>query len=63
MSMLWILVPLSLVLSVTWLVAFIGAGRNGQFDDIEKEAQRMVFTGEEPSPKLGPNESPKRGRR
>lgn len=46
MSMLYIMVPVTLALAVTALVAYIWAVRTGQFDDPESQAYRMLFDDE-----------------
>ncbi|MCO6048026.1 cbb3-type cytochrome oxidase assembly protein CcoS [Aeoliella sp. ICT_H6.2] len=46
MSMLYIMVPVTLALAITALIAYIWAVRNGQFDDPESQAYRMLFEDE-----------------
>ncbi|WP_425398619.1 cbb3-type cytochrome oxidase assembly protein CcoS [Aeoliella sp.] len=46
MSMLYIMVPVTLALAVSALIAYIWAVRNGQFDDPQSQAYRMLFDDE-----------------
>jgi len=57
MSMVFILLPLALLVAGGMLVLFIWAARNGQFDDLETPARRMLHD-DDP---LGPS-SPSRAR-
>ena len=43
MEILFVLVPISLVIVSMIFLAFIWAVRSGQFDDLDKEAQRILF--------------------
>jgi len=42
MSALYIMVPAALALGITALISFIWAVRNGQFDDPESDAHRLL---------------------
>ena len=43
MGIIWFLVPAALVLGLCFLVFFIWAVRNGQFEDLETPAVRVLF--------------------
>jgi cbb3-type cytochrome oxidase maturation protein len=46
MSAVYFLVPLALLLSFAFLIAFIYSARKGQFDDLETPAHRMLIDDE-----------------
>lgn len=48
MEVLLFLVPLALVLSLLALVGFFWALRNGQFDDLQGAAERILYTDDHP---------------
>ena len=50
MNILVILIPISLVLSVLGLVAFLWSLRNRQYDDLEGEAWRILLEDEDNKP-------------
>lgn len=43
MSILFLLIPLALLLSLFFLLSFIWAARRGQFDDLETPAYRILI--------------------
>ena len=43
MSMIYILLPLSLILAAVAVFVFIWAAKKGQFDDLETPAYRVLF--------------------
>ena len=47
MNVLYFLVPLAVLLATVGVVAFMWAVRNGQFDDVETPAIRMLLDDEE----------------
>lgn len=47
MDVLLYLIPIALVLGLIGLVAFLWALRTGQFDDMEGEANRILFDEDE----------------
>ncbi|MEO0559488.1 MAG: cbb3-type cytochrome oxidase assembly protein CcoS [Bacteroidota bacterium] len=49
MNVLYILVPLALVLALLGVAAFRWAVRDGQFDDVETPALRILLDDEDPS--------------
>ena len=49
MNVLYFLVPLAILLAVAGVGAFMWAVRNGQFDDVETPAIRMLLDEEEPA--------------
>ena len=49
MNVLVVLVPVSLFLGALGLVAFVWTVRSSQYDDLEGDAQRMLFGDEDPS--------------
>lgn len=46
MDVIWVLIPLSVVLILVAVRAFVWAVRTRQFDDLDREAARILF--EEP---------------
>ena len=48
MNVLFILVPLAVVLAAAGVAAFRWAVRDGQYDDVETPALRMLLDDEEP---------------
>ena len=55
MGVIWLLIPLSVLLMLAALKAFAWAIRNRQFDDLDREAARILF--EEPRPRAEPSPS------
>ena len=51
MTVLLYLIPIALVLGLTGLVAFLWALRNGQFEDLDGAANRILFDDEDPPAK------------
>lgn len=43
MSVLYIAIPVALIVALVAVVAFVLQVRNGQYDDLETPAQRMLF--------------------
>ena len=43
MTILLVLIPLGIVLLIVAVVAFVWAVRNGQFEDLEGEGERILF--------------------
>ncbi len=43
MDIIYFLIPLALVLLVVAILAFIWAVRSNQFEDLDREAQRILF--------------------
>lgn len=43
MSVLYIAIPVALVIALIAVLAFVAQVRNGQYDDLETPAQRMLF--------------------
>lgn len=54
MSVLWILVPLAVLMAAAAVGAFVWAAREGQFDDLEAPALRVLIE-EEPRPRKETN--------
>ncbi len=48
MEVIFILIPISLVIIVTAIWAFVWSVRNEQFEDLEKEAHRILFEDRDP---------------
>lgn len=48
MSVLYLLVPIALLLAGTGVAAFFWSVRNGQFDDVETPAIRVLLEEEDP---------------
>ncbi|RMG39325.1 MAG: cbb3-type cytochrome oxidase assembly protein CcoS [Candidatus Dadabacteria bacterium] len=63
MDIIYLLLPLSLLLALVGLAAFIWATRSGQFDDLDTPQIRMLFDDEEDraqeSSKSGSADKPK----
>jgi cbb3-type cytochrome oxidase maturation protein len=53
MSIIFVLIPLGLVLLGTAVAAFFWAVRNGQFDDLESPAWRILMDDDEAPPGAG----------
>ncbi len=53
MSSLLMLIPAALALGLVGLVAFLWALRNGQFDDLDGAAQRILFDDEDGTHRKG----------
>ena len=47
MTILYLLIPLALLLTLLAVVTFVWATRRGQFDDLETPAIRILFDHEE----------------
>ena len=43
MDVIYFLIPLALVLLISAIAAFLWAARSGQFEDLEREAHRILF--------------------
>lgn len=48
MDIIYLLIPLALVLLVVAIGTFFWAVRNDQFDDLDREASRILFEEDEP---------------
>ncbi|HEB91248.1 MAG TPA: cbb3-type cytochrome oxidase assembly protein CcoS [Deltaproteobacteria bacterium] len=53
MTILLVLIPLGIVLLGVAIVAFVWAVRNGQFEDLEGEGERILFDDEPSLPSDG----------
>lgn len=51
MSVIFLVLPLALVLGAGFLIAFLWATRQGQFDDLETPAIRLALEDDSPLPK------------
>lgn len=51
MSVIYLVLPLALVLGAGFLIAFLWATRQGQFDDLETPAIRLALEDDAPLPK------------
>ena len=49
MQVLLLLIPVALFLGLLGLAAFLWAQRNGQFEDLDGAAERILFDDDEPS--------------
>lgn len=47
------LLPIALMLGIGGLVAFFWAMKSGQFEDLEGDAQRILFDEEDQAPRPG----------
>lgn len=47
MSIVFVMAPIALILAAVAVMAFIWAARDGQFDDTETPAHRMLFEDQE----------------
>ena len=52
MDIIYLLIPLAVVLLAVAIFAFFWAVRHDQFDDLDKEASRILFE-EDPTPRSG----------
>lgn len=43
MDVIYFLIPLALILLVAAIAAFLWAAKSGQFEDLEREAHRILF--------------------
>lgn len=43
MDVIYFLIPLALILLISAIAAFLWAARSGQFEDLEREAHRILF--------------------
>lgn len=50
MSVIFIVLPLALVVVLVAVVAYIWSARNGQFDDLDTPAMRMLHDDDDPPP-------------
>ncbi|MEE2731641.1 MAG: cbb3-type cytochrome oxidase assembly protein CcoS [Pseudomonadota bacterium] len=50
MDIIFLLIPLALVLLVVAVAAFFWAVRSDQFDDLDREASRILFEEDSPPP-------------
>jgi len=50
MDIIYLLIPLALALLVVAVAAFFWAVRNDQFEDLDREARRILFEDNEPNP-------------
>lgn len=60
MTILLVLIPLGVVLLGMAIAVFVWAVRNGQFEDLEGEAERILFD-DEPLPERAPDPAPTSG--
>jgi len=60
MTILLVLIPLGVVLLAIAIAVFVWAVRNGQFEDLEGEAERILFD-DEPLPERGADLPPPTG--
>ncbi len=51
MSVIYLVLPLALVLGAGFLIAFLWATRQGQFDDLETPAIRLALEDDAPRPR------------
>jgi cbb3-type cytochrome oxidase maturation protein len=52
MSVLYIAIPVALVVALIAVIAFVAQVRNGQYDDLETPAHRMLFDDVDKSERL-----------
>lgn len=60
MSSLYLLIPIAVVLVVITTALYVWALRNGQYEDLDKEAHRILFDDPEQPPKAGIDSQPPR---
>jgi len=58
MTVLYLLVPIALLLAGTGVAAFFWSVRNGQFDDVETPAIRVLLEEEDPPDRSSENSAP-----
>ncbi|MEM9011069.1 MAG: cbb3-type cytochrome oxidase assembly protein CcoS [Pseudomonadota bacterium] len=54
MNTLVFLIPVSIALALCALVGFFWAVRSGQYEDLEGDAERFLYSEDRPSPKRKP---------
>ena len=59
MNVIYFLIPLAMVLLAFGIAAFLWAVKNGQFDDLDREAYRILFDEDEDLKSQEPSESQK----
>jgi cbb3-type cytochrome oxidase maturation protein len=55
MNVLYLLVPLALLLAGAGVAAFVWSVRNGQYDDVETPAMRILMEDDVPGPTSEPH--------
>ncbi len=50
MTILYLLIPLSLVMGLVGFTAFLWSLRNGQYEDLAGAAERILYDADEPAP-------------
>ncbi|MGZ3696763.1 MAG: cbb3-type cytochrome oxidase assembly protein CcoS [Bdellovibrionota bacterium] len=53
MSVLYVMLPISLALGLGFLIGFIRMSSQGQFDDLETPAHRMLLDDDQPPKRKG----------
>lgn len=60
MDVIYFLIPLALLLLISAIGAFLWAARSGQFEDLDREAHRILFDEDMEKPAKGdPDSKPK----
>ncbi|MBV1919474.1 MAG: cbb3-type cytochrome oxidase assembly protein CcoS [Pseudomonadales bacterium] len=59
MNVIYFLIPLAMVLLAFGVAAFLWAVKSGQFDDLDREAYRILFDEDEDLKSQEPSESQK----
>ena len=59
MNVIYFLIPLAMVLLAFGVAAFLWAVKHGQFDDLDREAYRILFDEDEDQKSQEPSESQK----
>jgi cbb3-type cytochrome oxidase maturation protein len=49
MSVLYVAIPVALLIALIAVIAFVAQVRNGQYDDLETPARRMLYDESEPN--------------
>lgn len=57
MNVLYLLLPLALALAGAFVIVFVWAVRNGQFDDLETPSHRVLFDDSESPSAAEPDET------
>lgn len=60
MSAYFFLIPVSLLLGASGLVIFLWTLRNGQYDDLDGAAERILYDDDEPKPEPSTPVDPKK---
>ena len=61
MSVLYLLIPIGIIFLLLEVLFFFWAIKNGQYDDMESQALKIVIEDHQSKPKKSSNDSPEQG--